>query len=60
MNSFSKAKVQRKEQGMESFQRHQEKCKSDGNEVFEVSLPLTVNRFHTLLQYSGLWFHLSF
>ena len=25
--------------------------------VFEVSLPLTVNRFHTLFQYSGFIYH---
>ena len=30
---------------------------SDSNEVFEISLPLTVNRFHTLFQYSGFIYH---
>ena len=42
---------------MESFKRYQEKRYSDDNEVFEASLPLTVNRFHTLCQYSGFIDH---
>ena len=39
------------------FKGFKKNARATAMKYFEVSLPLTVNRFHTLLQCSGLIYH---